>query len=782
MSYTLIIVESPAKCQKIESFLGPGYKCVASFGHIQQLVTLKDVDISNNFLPKFTPIDSKKQQINKIKQLIPQSKEVIIATDDDREGEGIGWHICQMFNLPVDSTKRILFREITKPAITHAIKNPTRLNMDLVNAQLGRQILDLIVGFKISPVLWENISRTKKGLSAGRCQTPAVRIIYENQKDIDNSPGSKTYNTTGYFTDKNLPFILNYNYNDEEKMVKFLEDTTEHTHKLSCDKPKNSIRKAPQPFTTSTLQQASSNELHISPKETMSICQKLYEGGFITYMRTDSKIYSAEFVKKALDYIETKYGKEYQTKDIQQLTDAAAIKKTKKKESKKEGKKDKDNMAQEAHEAIRPTNITIDNLPDGDFTSKDIRLYRLIWKTTVESCMADAIYMTMLAKITAPQNLEYRYTGEEVSFAGWKIIEQLKTGSIVDPVKNLAYTYLPKIKDSNLNYKKITSKLTMKDLKTHYTEAKLVQLLEQKGIGRPSTFSALVEKIQERGYVKKENIKGKKIDCIDFELENDEILEIETKREFGNENNKLVIQPTGILVIEFLLKTYQNLFEYDYTKQMEDVLDSIAKGNKAYYELCQECLVEIDKATGANPRNNKEDIKIDDNHTYMIGKFGPVIKRVDSNKETQFISVRKDLDLVKLRNGQYSLDDIVEESNLNKILGSYKGHELILKRGKFGLYVIWGDNKKSINNIETKVEDITIDDVIPLIEAAPTSNILRELSNNISIRKGQYGDYIFHKTPKMTKPKFYKLNGFKEDYINCDKSIILAWIKDIYKI
>jgi len=219
MSYTLIIVESPAKCQKIESFLGPGYKCIASYGHIQQLLTLKDVDISNNFLPKFTPIDSKKQQINKIRQLIPQSKEVIIATDVDREGEGIGWHICQMFNLPVSSTKRILFREITKTAITQAVNNPIRLNMDLVNAQVGRQILDLLVGFKISPVLWENISRTKKGLSAGRCQTPAVRIIYENQKDIDNSPGSKTYNTTGYFTDKNLPFVLNHNHDDEEIMV-----------------------------------------------------------------------------------------------------------------------------------------------------------------------------------------------------------------------------------------------------------------------------------------------------------------------------------------------------------------------------------------------------------------------------------------------------------------------------------------------------------------------------------------------------------------------------------
>ena len=706
--------------------------------------------------------------------------------------------------------KRILFREITKTAIIQAVNNPTTLNINLINAQLGRQILDLLVGFKISPILWENISRTKKGLSAGRCQTPAVRLIYENQKEIENSPGTKTYNTTGYFTDKNLPFVLNHNHNDEEKMTDFLEDTTEHKHILSCDNPKNSVRKAPQPFTTSTLQQAASNELHISPKETMLICQKLYEGGYITYMRTDSKVYSKEFIKTVFDYIDIKYGNEYPAKDMMQLADVDTTlttsptksKKDSKKESKKESKKDskndskkdskndskkdkdkdKDNMAQEAHEAIRPTNIIIDNLPDGDFSSKDIRLYRLIWKNTIESCMLDAIYKTILAKISAPQKLEYRFTCEDILFAGWKIIDLSKNGTIVDATKNLAYNYLPKIKNPELNYKKIVSKLTMKDLKTHYTEAKLVQLLEQKGIGRPSTFSTLIEKIQEREYVKKENIKGKQIDCVDFELENDEILEIETKREFGNENNKLVIQPIGVLVIEFLLKTYENLFEYDYTKQMEDVLDNIAKGNKAYHELCHNCLTEIDKATSTAPRNNKEDIRIDDTHIYMIGKFGPVIKSISDNKEISFISVRKDIDLDKLRKGDYTLDDIIEDSKLNKKLGSYKDEDLIMKRGKFGLYVTWGSNKKSIDHINIKVEDISIDDIIPIIETASTSNILRELSPNHSIRKGQFGDYIFYKTSKMSKPKFYKLNGFMDDYINCNKDTIMIWIKEIYKI
>jgi len=558
MSYNLVIVESPAKCDKIEKILGPGYKCIASYGHLQQLSSLKDIDISNNFMPSFTPIDSKKPQINRIKGLITNSKEVILATDDDREGEGIAWHICSLFNLSFEHTKRIIFHEITETAIKTAIQNPTRLDMNMVNAQQGRQILDLLVGFNISPVLWQNISRTKKGLSAGRCQTPAVRLIYDNQKEIDESPGKKVYNTTGYFTDKNLPFVLNYSYDNEDKLVEFLEETTEHKHMLSNEKPKDSIRKAPQPFTTSGLQQVSSNELQISPKETMQICQKLYEGGYITYMRTDSKIYSKEFIEKAVEYIIDKFGYKVDVPD-KLLRSWDAVNEKKEKEKKEKEKKEKEKKekekkgkkgeaaqppAQEAHEAIRPTNIKIEKLPEDDFSSRECRVYKLIWRNTVESCMADAIYKTFAVKITAPVNHEYKYLTEQVVFPGWKLINGYDEN-------NPIYSYLENIKKGEVMYKKIVCKLTIKDLKSHYTEAKLVQLLEQKGIGRPSTFSSLVEKIQERGYVKKENIKGKTITCTDFELENDEITDIESKREFGNEKNKLIIQPMGIMVWNF---------------------------------------------------------------------------------------------------------------------------------------------------------------------------------------------------------------------------------------
>ena len=766
MTYTLVIVESPAKCKKIENYLGPGYKCIASFGHLQQLSSLKDIDISNNFNPTFTPISSKKQQISKIKQFITESKEVILATDDDREGEAISWHICKLFNLSFHSTKRIIFHEVTKSALNFAINNPTKLNISLVNAQLGRQILDLLVGYKISPILWEQISRTKN-LSAGRCQTPALRLVYDNQNEINLSPGTKCYNTTGYFTDKNIPFILNFNYDNEENMCNFLELSVEFNHILTCDLPKDSIRKPPQPFTTSTLQQTSSNELHITPKNTMQICQKLYESGYITYMRTDSKIYSEEFVKTALKFITSSYGKEFICADPKILTDSSLKKST------------KNDTAQEAHEAIRPTNINIKALPDdSDFDNKERKLYNLIWKNTVESCMANAIFKTILARISAPENHEYRFTCENMVFLGWKIIDfNRKKDLVIDEVKTMAFNYLPKISNSNLNYKKIVCKFTLKDLKTHFTEAKLVQILEQKGIGRPSTFSSLIEKIQERGYVKKENVKGKNIKCTDFELENDEITEIETQREFGNEKNKLIIQPTGILVIELLIEKYPTLFDYEYTKNMEDVLDIIAKGEKNYYDLCNDCLNLINQT----PSTSKSEIKIDNNHSYIIAKNGPVIKKNINNK-IEFLSVKPDINIEDLKNGKLRLEDIRAEDNLNKNLGTYQNETLFLKKGKFGLYVIWGNNKKSLENINIKENDITINDVIKFIENTTNTNIIRILNKNLSIRKGQFGNYIFYKTNKMTKPMFYKLNGFDDDYNNCNIQKLLDWIKETYNV
>ena len=776
MSYTLVIVESPAKCQKIESYLGPGYKCIASYGHIQELPGIKFVDIDNHFKPNFQPIAAKSQQISKIRNFITKAKKVLLATDDDREGEGIAWHICQLFNLPL-STPRMIFHEITKDAITRAANNLGTLNLNLINAQQARQILDLVVGYKISPLLWNNISRNSKtGLSAGRCQSPALRLVYENQKDIDASPGKKVYNTTGYFTKMNLGFTLNHCFEIIElnssinTMESFLEQTVEYDHVFTCTKPKQVTKNPPTPFTTSSLQQRASSEHSISPKETMSICQKLYEAGLITYMRTDSTTYSKEFIEKAVEYITEKYDKSYVHTEVESLSERGSDNKKKKKTTKK--KDEKENTAQEAHEAIRPTNIKKENVNKDDFSAREKKMYYLIWSNTVESCMSPALYNSVTSKITAPMEKEYRYSTELAVFPGWKIIKGYDK-------ENPEYTFLQNIKNNSIvHYNKVISKVSIKDLKSHYTEAKLVQLLEQKGIGRPSTFSSLIDKIQERDYVKKENVKGKKIKCVDYELIEEELSEIEDAREFGNEKNKLVIQPLGILVIEFLIKHFDNLFNYEYTKSMETNLDQIAKGNYIWHELCNQCLNDILDLSKNLTTSDKQMIKIDNNHVFMIGKYGPVIKK-DINGDVSFIPVKKDIDMNKLKKNEYSVNDIIE-TVVNNVLGKYKNQDVILKKGKFGNYITWGDNKKSLNGIDKNVEDITIDDVIPIIENNVTLNtsIVRNINKNITIRNGKYGHYIYYKTDKMTKPKFIKLAKFGGNYNTCAKEEIERYVVD----
>ena len=772
MPYKLVIVESPAKCEKIESYLGSEYKCIASFGHLQELKSLKDIDINNNFQPRFTPIQSKSKQIDYIRSKIMNAEEVILATDDDREGEAISWHICNLFNLSVTTTKRIIFHEITKSALLYSINNPTFLNMNIVNSQFGRQILDILVGYKITPILWEKISRTKK-LSAGRCQTIALRLVYDRQNEINNSKGVKSYNTTGYFTDKNIPFTLNHNFEDEKQLVKFLEDSKTHNHSLLIENPKDSSRHPPLPFNTSTLQQSASNEYHFSPKITMQLCQKLYESGHITYMRTETKKYSSDFIKSATEFITTSYGINYVNSTINSIK-----------------MEESNNTSQQSqpHEAIRPTNISL--TPTSiDLNKQEKQMYNLIWKNTIESCMSNALFKTLLVKISAPQKYEYSYCCESIVFLGWKLIAyNTNKNSAIDATKTMAYEYLPKITNKILHYKKIVSKLTLKSIKSHYGEACLINILEEKGIGRPSTFSSLIEKIQNRGYVKLENITGQLISCKDYYLENNTISEVQEERQFGNEKNKLVIQNTGILVIELLLKLYPTLFDYEYTKNMESNLDIIAHGNKNYWELCLDCLREINSSNSSNRSTTSkssvksEDIIIDNNHVYMIGKYGPVIKCLTSNPAT-FISVKPNIDLNKLKNQEYKLEDIIEKTTiLNKVLGQYNGVDVILKKGKFGLYISWEKNKKSLNNINIDESKIVLDDVVKIIENNKSSNenILREISKEISIRKGKgsYGDYIFYKTSKMSKPKFIKLNKFKEDYLTCPSINIINYINN----
>jgi len=801
----LVIVESPSKCKKIEKYLNDNddlniYEVVATMGHITELKSLKNIDIENNFKCTYELIESKKKNTEIIRKKIKTVDEVLLSCDNDREGEGIAFFVCQVFNLDPFKTKRIVFNEITESAIVTAAKSPRNIDMNLVYAQQARQILDLLVGFKITPILWDVITKhSANSLSAGRCQTPALKLIYENQLDINKIEERKAYNTIGYFTNQNIPFELNKQFETEDDIKDFLHGTTTFTHIYSCSQPIKVYKSPPQPFITSTLQQTASNELHYSPKETMRLCQNLYEGGYITYMRTDSKTYSKEFVDSTKEYISRTYEDKYINKNIHliiggakerdELLNQPSISTTKKvtKGSKKVNKKE-NNLCQDAHEAIRPTNISLKELPD-NIDSKEKRMYKLIWENSLESCMSDAEFYSITANISAFQNAKFTYISELIDFPGWKIVSKKYS------TDNKEHQYLKTIRQNEVTlYKKIFSKDSLKGLKPHYTEARLVQLLEEKGIGRPSTFSSLVDKIQERGYVKKDSIIGKEIVCKDFELYNNEIFEITIKREFGNEKNKLIIQPLGIIVMEFLENNFSEIFNYEYTRSMEDDLDKISKGEKSLTELCSICNLQVDSLISKLKDKPKIEYKIDDNNTYIIGKYGPVIKcsnTVNGKEEIIFKSVKKDIDVHKIENGSLKIQEIVDDKNNTEIknssyiLGKYNDQDVIIKKGKFGLYITWGGNTKNLKELGNRpIENISFEDIKKYLEEG--SNMVREINTNISIRKGPKGDYVFYKTLKMKKPQFFSLLNFnkdcKEDYKSCNITILKSWIKDRYDI
>jgi len=773
LSTTLVIVESPAKCKTIEKYLGPGYKCIASYGHLRTIPSLKNIDFENNFEPTYTIIDNsiKKKQIEILRKEIKKADEVILGTDTDFEGEKISYCITQIFNLDINKTKRITFNEITEAALQKAIKTPTIINMNIVYAQQARQILDLLVGFKVSPILWKYISKnSENSLSAGRCQTPALRIVYDNQKEINEATKKEKYNTIGFFTNLNIPFELTPQGKLETKddVIDFLDGSAEFDHIYTCTKPSIIMKKAPEPFTTSRLQQTASNELHFSPKETMKICQDLYESGYITYMRTDSKKYSKEFIDSTKNYIVKTYEYKYVNENIDKLTN------------------NRETNVQEPHEAIRPTNISLKELPD-NLDSKEKRMYKLIWENTLESCMSESSFYSITANILAFNSLKFVHVCELINFPGWKIVSK-KYINEINP-ENKEYQYLQTIKQNQIiKYKKIVSKVTLTNIKSHYTEARLIQILEEKGIGRPSTFAMLIDKIQERGYVKKEDVKGTQINCKDFELENGEIFEIDTKREFGNEKNKLILQPLGLIVMEFLEKHFNELFDYSYTKQMENDLDKICNGEKVWHELCKECDGQIINLLDnlKEESESKLEIKIDENNSYIIGKYGPVIKSstiIDGKNSTVFNKVIKNIDIHKLENGEYKLEDILDTNHKRTEynLGKYNGYDVIIKKGKFGLYVSWDKNSKTLKELGNQpIESITFKDVEKYLDEG--SNVIREISDNITIRKSTKGEYIFYKTSKMKKPVFYTFKGFDQDYKTCDVNSLKFWLKETHNI
>ena len=752
---TLVIVESPSKCNTIEKYLGAGYKCVATFGHLRTISSLKDIDIENGFMPTYSVISDvyKPKQIESLRAEIANAGAVVLACDADREGEAIAYSVCQLFGLCPLTTDRIIFREITETAIQYAIQNPTKINMNVVYAQQARQILDLLVGFTVTPYLWKSISRTYEyGMSAGRCQTPALRLIYDNY--IENKrleSGQKSYSIIGYFTNQSIAFKLEEDIAEESDVLDFLNDSKEHEHVFSRTPPIQKTKKAPTPFITSTIQQTASNEYNYSPKETMKCCQELYEAGYITYMRTDCPAYCSAFIADVSAFITSKYGDTFVSQTI------------------------RPSSAELAHEAIRPTSILTKTAEA--VSVKAIKIYALIWRRTVESCMADATVSSITVSLTAPVS-GYTYESEKMIFEGWKKVKPVKDPSNFD--------YLMSIKAGCvMQFNRITAEITFRHTPTHYTEAYLVQLLEKRGIGRPSTFSSIVDKNQERKYIVKQNIEGKKVVCRDYVLEPDTmaVKQIVKEREFGAEKNKLVVQPTGILVIEFLLTHFERLFEYSYTDTLEQLLDLIATGGTDWRTVCSQCYAEITQMCVLMPDKTKCNIRLDDHHEYIIGKNGPVIKMTADDGAVSFKQAKKDVDMSVPR----TLEEVLEKTMFKKI-GNYQDKELTIRLGKFGTYATWGENSKSMPFGNRPLENITFSEVFQILEKdgimnpAVSMGYVREVSKNISIRRGKYGDYIFYKTSKMKTPKFFKLAGFTDDYHNCNKCVLQEWIKATHSV
>jgi DNA topoisomerase-1 len=765
----LIIVESPSKCAKIEHFLGEDYCCIASKGHLRHIEGLKSIDTKNNYETNFSIIEEKKEHLNAMRPIVNkfEKENIILASDDDREGEAIAWHICVLFDLPIETTKRIIFHEVTKQAILKAVESPTKINMHLVKAQHARQVLDIIVGYKISPFLWKYLYNNKSNsLSAGRCQTPALRLVYENEKEKTGGLDF-TYKTIGNFFSKNVNFTLNVEMKTPDEVLDFMEKSKDFNHILKMSSPKNSSRGPPKPFHTSNLLQTASNNLSMSPKETMNLCQTLYQNGYITYMRTESSKYSNIFLEQVHKFILKEYSSESYIGDLNKLEN-----------------KDSSNP----HEAIRVTQLEFKNIGSDD-NPRLSSLYKLIWRNTIESCMAAAKYLETDVIISAPKDYNYTYTIETPVFLGWKKINEKKEIT-QDQNETIGLDlYFKSIENSKktCTLNKLESSIIGRNKHKHYTEASLINKLEALGIGRPSTFASIVETIQERGYVKKTDITGTVIKCKEYILVNNKIEETTKDRTFDNEKGKLVIQPVGTLTIEFLLNNFQEMFSYEYTKLMEEKLDiiSLGKSETEWSMICKECNDEIKRISKPITNVGKQTYTLEEGYEFLFEKFGPVIKKLGENGAVEYLPVKKDItvDLEKLKENKYALEELLEINN--KELGEYNGKKLFIKSGRYGHYVEWGDNKESLKNINIPIDELTISDVKNYLESnlkKQDNNVLRILNNDMSVRKGKFGPYVFYKRPDMVKPQFLNIKKFPEGFFACHEDTLISWLINTYNL
>lgn len=723
MAKNLVIVESPAKAKTIEKFLGSEYQVESSYGHIADLPSKEiGVDVENGFLPKYEVSPDKKALVKKLKDLSKKAETVWLASDEDREGEAISWHLSEELKLEPSKTKRIVFHEITKTAIQKAIENPRGINYDLVNAQQARRVLDRLVGYELSPVLWRKV---KGGLSAGRVQSVSVRLIVEREREIQNFKAIASYSVVAEFSNeagKTFKAKLPKNFNTKKEAEDFLNKNIGSIYKVSDLETKPTKKSPAAPFTTSTLQQEAARKLYLPVGITMQLAQRLYEAGLITYMRTDSVNLSNEAINAAEAEIIKSYGKEF---------------------SKPRTFATKSKGAQEAHEAIRPTDMSRHTV---NIDRDQARLYDLIWKRTLASQMSDAELERTNVKIEANNHSEiFAATGEVLLFEGF--LKVYLEGH--DDEDEEQEGMLPALKvNEKLQNNYITATERYSRPPARYTEASLVKKLEELGIGRPSTYAPTISTIINRNYVEKGNLEGQERKYTQLTLNSGKVDEKLLKENTGSDKGKLVPTDIGAIVTDFLVKNFERILDYNFTAKVEQDFDEIAEGNVNWAKMMQEFYdqfhpnvkdVEANAERESGERILGTDPKTGKPVSVRLGKFGPMAQIGDADDdEKQFASLMADQNI-----GNITLEEALNLFLLPKQLGSYKGEEVEVNNGRFGPYVRFGKMFISLPKGEDPL-DVTFDRAKELIAEKEQADAPIGTYKNEPVQKGvgRFGPFI----------------------------------------
>ena len=752
MPKNLVIVESPAKAKTIEKFLGKDFQVESSFGHIADLPSKElGVDVDNNFEPKYIVDKDKKALVKKLKDLAKKAETIWLASDEDREGEAISWHLAEELGLEKSKTKRIVFNSITKSAIKKAIENPREINYNLVNAQQARRVLDRLVGYQLSPVLWKKI---KPGLSAGRVQSVAVRLIVERERDIEGFTPEASYRIKAEFkTEKGKVFEakLNKTFSTKENAEAFLKENIGADFSVAKLDKKPAKKSPAAPFTTSTLQQEASRKLYFSVGRTMQVAQRLYEAGLITYMRTDSVNLSKEALDAAKEAITNNYGKEYsQTRNYT----------------------GKSKGAQEAHEAVRPTDM---KLQSPSLERDQSKLYELIWKRTLASQMSDAQLERTNVRVKANSHgEEFTANGEVVKFDGFLKVylegndeEDGEEQEGMLPAMNVGEVLIN-------NYISATERFTRPPYR--YTEASLVKKLEELGIGRPSTYAPTISTILNRGYVEKGTIEGKERNYSQLILEEGSVKESKLTETIGSDKGKMVPTDIGIIVNDFLVSHFTNILDYNFTAKVEEDFDGIATGDedwqkvmKSFYKDFRPTVIDVEENAerASGERILGKDPKTGKPLLVRLGRFGPMAQIGDAeDEEKRFASLLPEQSITTI-----TFDEALTLFELPRKLGVYEGEEVEANVGRFGPYVKFGKKFISLDKGESAFE-VDMDRAIVLIKAKQLADapIAHYEDKEVTKGVGRFGPFI------KWNGMFINVNK-KYDYDNLTKDDIVELIE-----